>query len=90
MGKKGKSQLLLQKMLRLMCRLIINMHVGPFHIRQGLKFHLQLLGNVVGGLQGVIAVHDDVDLDYETGTGGVGADGVDGCYEWGMGHRLFY
>ncbi len=65
-------------MLRLMARLEINMHIRPFHIRQALELHLQILGHIVGGAQRLGGVHDDVDLDDDAGAGMVGAHGVEG------------
>ena len=66
--------------------LIVNVDIRPLHIRQRLELSLQLLGNVMGGLEGHVAVHDDVDFDEEARAGGVSADGVDGGYLGGVGH----
>ena len=60
-----------------MIGLIVHMHIRPLHIRQALELDLEFLCDVVGGAQGGLWVHDDVDFDNQAGPRVVGADGVD-------------
>jgi hypothetical protein len=57
-------------------RLIVNVHVGTLNGRQLLELDLEVLGDVVGHLETLVAVNDNVDLGDDARTAVVGADGV--------------
>jgi len=72
-----------------MRRLVVDVDVCTLDIGQRLELHLQLLRDVVGRLEGLVGVHDDVDLDEQARSGRVGADGVDCGDQGGVGHCCF-
>ena len=43
--------------------LVVDMNVGPFHVREALQFRLELFSNVMRCAKGLVGVHHDVDLD---------------------------
>lgn len=79
-------ELLLQKVLRLVSRLVVNVHVSTLHIWKRLEFDLQLLRHVVGRTKRLIGLHDDIDFDEKTGARGISSDCVDGRDERGVSH----
>lgn len=50
-------------MLRLMGSLIVNVNISTLDVGKGLKLDLEFLGDIVGGAQGLVGFHDDVDFD---------------------------
>ena len=62
------------------------MNVSSLNIGKTFQLHLELFGNVVGGFERFRWVHDDVYFDYHAWAAMVGADGVDGLDQGGMGH----
>lgn len=50
-------------MLGLVGCLIINMHIRPLYVRQGLKFDLELLRDIVCHAERSRRGHDDVNFD---------------------------
>lgn len=62
---------------RLVTSLIVDMDVCSFDARQLLDVDLQILGDVVGNLETLVAVHDHVDLHDEPGTAVVRPHRVD-------------
>ena len=60
-------QFLLQKMLRLMRRLVIHMHIRPIHIRQTLQLHLQFLRHIMRRPQRLVLIHHNINLDDQPG-----------------------
>ena len=80
-------QLLLQKVLWLMRRLKIDMHIRPLHIRQTLQFHLQLLRHIVTYSQTLLGIHHHIHLHHEPWTRVPCTYGVDLPYLFGMRHR---
>jgi hypothetical protein len=64
----------------------VNVDIGTLDIGQGLEFNLQFLRNVMCSTERVRSAHDNVDFDENTGAGGVGANGIDGSNERGVGY----
>lgn len=64
-------------MLGLVRGLVVDVDVGALDVGEVLELELELLGDVVGGAQGGLGVHDDVDLGDEARARVVDADGVD-------------
>ena len=74
-------------MLRLVRRLVVDVDVRPFHIRQALQLRLEFLGHIVRRTKGLGRVHDDVDLDNDAGSAVIRPHGVDGDDHRRMRHR---
>lgn len=60
-----------------MARLIVDVHVSALNGRQLLELDLEILSDVVGNFEALVAVNDNVDLGNDARAAVVGADGVD-------------
>ncbi len=58
-----QSKFLLPKMLRLMTRLKINMHIRPLHMRQTLQLNLQRLRHIMRLPQRASLIHNNIHLN---------------------------
>lgn len=72
-------------MLGLVRGLVVDVDVGALNVGQVLELELELLGDVVGGAQGGVGVHDDVDLGDEAGAGMVAPHRVDAADQVAVG-----
>src|SRR6267378_1480327 len=80
------SELLLEKVLWFVGRLIVYMDICTLHIWQRFKLDLELFSNVMCRHQTFSRVHYNVNLNQQSGTRCVRADGVNGRDERRMGH----
>ena len=72
-----------------MRRFVIDMYIRSFDIGETFQLHLKFLGDIMGGSQGLVRIHDDVDFDDDSRSGVVCSDGVDGDNHGGVGHCCF-
>lgn len=78
-------EILLVSVLRLVCCLVINVHVSSLYIRKTLKLNLELLSHVMCMSQTAFGVHDNINLSDESGAGVVDTDCIDAFDLWGVG-----
>ena len=81
-----KLKLFLQGMLRLVRRLVVDVHVRPLHVWHALKLHLQFFSDIVRDFHCLGLVDYNVYLDNDSRPAVVCPDSVDGTDCGRVGH----